>query len=167
MKQIQKETNINRCFKGSSMIKQRTTMMANKFSWSKFRNDLPKWAITIGKRMSESLTKKPYIMTDGMHPRKGYMGTPLPLLPDIRKAEVSVGTLHPVLDSFGITKKVGGEVHLYPGPNRKLNQYLIHEYKRMIKTIGGKVVELKHPVSVLDPLNKGESTLPDPTTLSY
>lgn len=58
-------------------------------------------------------------------------------MPDIRKIDVKIGTPHELLKEFGIDKKDGGEVTLYQGPNSRLNRYLIKQYKRMIKILGG------------------------------
>jgi hypothetical protein len=50
---------------------------------------------------------------------KGYHGLPLPLLPDIRKAEVDVGTLGRLLALFGVNKRINRVVTLHPGPPAK------------------------------------------------
>jgi hypothetical protein len=68
---------------------------------------------------------------------KGFYGTPLPLIPDIRTSEVNEGVVGTLLEAFGIVKKFGRIVTLYQGPNRRSNRYLVFQYNRLIKTIDG------------------------------
>jgi hypothetical protein len=71
---------------------------------------------------------------------KGFYGTPLPLIPDIRSSEVSVGLVGKLLDAFGISKKFERLVSLKQGPNKRMNRYLVYQYKRLIKSIDGELV---------------------------
>jgi hypothetical protein len=71
---------------------------------------------------------------------KGFYGTPLPLIPDIRKSEVSEGVVGTLLETFGMTKRFGRQVTLSKGPNRKANRYLVHQYNRLIKSINAKTI---------------------------
>lgn len=66
-----------------------------------------------------------------------FLGLPLPLFPDISKAEVTVGVIDKVLHVLGISKKKGTTVSLWKGPNGRANRYLNHEYMRMVSTWGG------------------------------
>lgn len=135
--------------------------LVNNFSYGKYKSDLANWAISrpppilstmcastcgrrggVRKRMTKSLSKEPFVLKDKKDLMKGYLGTPLPLLPDISKAEITIGQANPALEEFGIVSKEDGEVRLYPGPNKKLNRYLNVQYSRMIKVIGG---EIKYP----------------------
>jgi hypothetical protein len=68
---------------------------------------------------------------------KGFYGSPLPLIPDIRESEVSEGIVSTLLSAFGISKRFGRVVTLTQGPNKRLNRYLVHQYKRLIKSIDG------------------------------
>ncbi len=72
---------------------------------------------------------------------KGFFWTPLPLLPDIRKSEVSGGTVGKLLEAFGIVKGFDRRVTLYQGPNKRKNRYLVYQYKRLIKSIDGELVK--------------------------
>jgi hypothetical protein len=72
---------------------------------------------------------------------KGYFGTPLPLIPDIRKSEVSDGVIGILLEALGVAKKFDQRVTLHQGPNKRLNRYLVFQYKRLIKSIGGTTVK--------------------------
>jgi hypothetical protein len=72
---------------------------------------------------------------------KGFYGTPLPLIPDIRKSEVSEGVVGSLLESFGITKKFGRLVVLHQGPNKRSNRYLVFQYQRLIKSLNGVTVK--------------------------
>jgi hypothetical protein len=72
---------------------------------------------------------------------KGFYGTPLPLIPDIRKSEVSEGVVGQLLEALGVSKKFESIVTLSKGPNRRLNRYLVYQYKRLIKSIDGTLVE--------------------------
>ena len=70
---------------------------------------------------------------------KGFYGTPLPLIPDIRKSEVSEGAVGALLDAFGVSKRFERVVTLQKGPNKKSNRYLVFQYKRLIKSIDGTI----------------------------
>lgn len=65
-----------------------------------------------------------------------YRNTPLPLLPNIRKAEVKVGEPNLFMKLFGIKQKVNTKVELYEGANKRSNRYLRRCYTRMLKDIG-------------------------------
>ncbi|HYT42844.1 MAG TPA: hypothetical protein VEP90_10880 [Methylomirabilota bacterium] len=65
----------------------------------------------------------------------------MPLLPDIRKSEVSGGTVGKLLEAFGIVKGFDRRVTLYQGPNKRKNRYLVYQYKRLIKSIDGELVK--------------------------
>ncbi|HYT43850.1 MAG TPA: hypothetical protein VEP90_16035 [Methylomirabilota bacterium] len=68
---------------------------------------------------------------------KGFFGTPLPLIPDVRKTEVFEGVVGLLLESLGVNKRFERIVTLYKGPNKRLNRYLVCQYKRLIKSIDG------------------------------
>src|SRR6266550_5603250 len=68
---------------------------------------------------------------------KGYFGTPLPLIPDIRKCVVSEGKIGKLLDALGVAKRFERVVTLSAGPNRRSNRYLKFQYDRLIKSIDG------------------------------
>jgi hypothetical protein len=68
---------------------------------------------------------------------KGFYGTSLPLISDIRKSEVSVGIVGALLEAYGVKRKFERTVTLHAGPNRKSNRYLVHEYNRLIKAMNG------------------------------
>src|SRR5260221_6039380 len=68
---------------------------------------------------------------------KGYFGTPLPLIPDIRKCEVNEGVVGLLLDALGVSKRFERIVTLHQGPNKKSNRYLTFQYERLIKSIEG------------------------------
>jgi hypothetical protein len=53
---------------------------------------------------------------------KGFYGTSLPLIPNIRNSSVDVGYVDPNLLIYGITKRKGTTVTLETGPNRALNR---------------------------------------------
>jgi len=72
---------------------------------------------------------------------KGFFGTPLPLIPDIRKSEVVDGYVGQLLEAFGVSKKFNRVVTLHQGPNKRLNRYLVFQYKRLIKSIDGTIVK--------------------------
>ncbi|HYT40827.1 MAG TPA: hypothetical protein VEP90_00645, partial [Methylomirabilota bacterium] len=72
---------------------------------------------------------------------KGFYGTPLPLIPDIRKCEVSEGIVGTLLNAFGVSKRFGREITLHQGPNKRLNRYLVFQYKRLIKSIDGSTIK--------------------------
>jgi hypothetical protein len=72
---------------------------------------------------------------------KGFYGTPLPLIPDIRKSEVSEGAVGILLDAFGVSKRFERVVTLTQGPNKRSNRYLVFQYKRLIKSIDGTIVK--------------------------
>jgi hypothetical protein len=72
---------------------------------------------------------------------KGFYGTPLPLIPDIRKSEVSEGFVSDVLQMFGVKKSFDRRVTLFQGPNKRSNRYLVFHYKRMIEAIDGNLVK--------------------------
>jgi hypothetical protein len=72
---------------------------------------------------------------------KGFYGTPLPLIPDIRKSEVSEGFVSNVLQLFGLQKKFERKVTLFQGPNKRANRYLVFHYRRMIEAIDGTIVK--------------------------
>jgi hypothetical protein len=71
---------------------------------------------------------------------KGFFGTPLPLIPDVRKTEVSDGVVGLLLESLGVKKRFDRVVTLQKGPNKRLNRYLVYNYKRLIKSIDGTLV---------------------------
>jgi hypothetical protein len=71
---------------------------------------------------------------------KGFYGTSLPLIPDIRTSEVSLGLAGKLLEAFGVSRKFGRTVTLYQGPNRRANRYLVFQYNRLIKSIDGSTV---------------------------
>jgi hypothetical protein len=73
---------------------------------------------------------------------KGFYGTPLPLIPDIRKSEVSEGAVGILLEALGVShiKKFERYVTLTQGPNKRSNRYLRIQYKRLIKSIDGIIV---------------------------
>jgi hypothetical protein len=77
---------------------------------------------------------------EGTFGSKGFYGTPLPLIPDIRSSEVVDGVFSTLLESLGVRRKFDRNVVLYRGPNKKANRYLIFQYKRMIKTLEGQIV---------------------------
>jgi hypothetical protein len=72
---------------------------------------------------------------------KGFFGTPLPLIPDIRSSEVTEGTVGLLLNAFGVAKKFNRTVTLSQGPNKRLNRYLVFQYNRLIKSINGTVTK--------------------------
>jgi hypothetical protein len=72
---------------------------------------------------------------------KGFYGTPLPLIPDIRTSDVSEGIVGKLLEAFGVRKKFGRTVTLYQGPNKRSNRYLVIQYNRLIKSIDGSTVK--------------------------
>jgi hypothetical protein len=82
---------------------------------------------------------------------KGFFGTPLPLIPDIRKSVVDKGVVSMLLETFGIIKRFDRRVTLIKGPNKKANRYLIKQYKRLIKSIDGKLIpgDINSPASVV------------------
>jgi hypothetical protein len=71
---------------------------------------------------------------------KGFYGTPLPLIPDIRSCDVMDGTVGKLLEAFGVKKKFGRIVTLNKGPNRRSNRYLVLQYIRLIKSLDGSIV---------------------------
>jgi hypothetical protein len=71
---------------------------------------------------------------------KGFYGTPLPLIPDVRKTEVSQGIVGTLLEALGVGKKFERVVTLSQGPNKRLNRYLVYQYTRLIKSIDGTLV---------------------------
>jgi hypothetical protein len=71
---------------------------------------------------------------------KGFYGTPLTLIPDVRKIEVEEGIVGQLLEAFGVGKTFERVVTLYKGPNKNLNRYLVYQYKRLIKSIDGVLV---------------------------
>jgi hypothetical protein len=71
---------------------------------------------------------------------KGFFGTPLPLIPDVRKSEVGEGVVGQLLESLGVSKKFESVVTLSKGPNKRLNRYLVYQYTRLIKSIDGTLV---------------------------
>ncbi|HYT41841.1 MAG TPA: hypothetical protein VEP90_05815, partial [Methylomirabilota bacterium] len=71
---------------------------------------------------------------------KGFYGTPLPLIPDIRKSEVSEGVVGKLLEIFGVAKKFERQVTLNKGPNKRSNRYLVFQYERLIKSVNGTIV---------------------------
>jgi hypothetical protein len=71
---------------------------------------------------------------------KGFFGAPLPLIPDVRKTEVETGIVGLLLEAFGVNKTFERTVNLYKGPNKKFNRYLVFQYKRLINSIDGKLV---------------------------
>lgn len=83
----------------------------------------------------------------GIFGGKGFFGTPLPLIPDIRSCEVKEGELGRLLEAFGVKRKFNRTVTLHKGPNSKANRYLIFQYKRMFKAIEATLV----PGSVTTP----------------
>lgn len=109
----------------------------NKFSYGKLKSLFPVWVKQLGQRISGTLGAEPVVLSDSGVLCKGWRGTPLPLLPDIRHTEIKIGELDTLLSKYGIAKKTGGEVTLYPGPNKKANRYLDNQYKRIIKRAGG------------------------------
>jgi hypothetical protein len=72
---------------------------------------------------------------------KGFFGTPLPLIPDIRKTEVGLGLVGTLLEALGVSKKFERVVTLRKGPNKRINRYLIFQYRRLIKSINGNLVK--------------------------
>jgi hypothetical protein len=72
---------------------------------------------------------------------KGFYGTPLPLIPDIRKSEVSEGVVGQLLEALGVSKKFESIVTLQKGPNKRHNRYLGYQYRRLIKSIDGTLVQ--------------------------
>jgi len=72
---------------------------------------------------------------------KGFYGTPLPLIPDIRKSEVSEGIVGTLLEAFGVAKRFDRQVTLSQGPNKRANRYLVYQYNRLIKSIDGTTVK--------------------------
>nr|YP_009722330.1 hypothetical protein [Morchella importuna]QGN66732.1 hypothetical protein [Morchella importuna] len=96
------------------------------------------WTQGLAKAMITAQERSPITLAGkGDRTGKGWNGTSLPLLPNISGADVKVGTLQKILQSFGINKKENGEVTLNPGPNYRANRYLIRQYKRMTWAIGG------------------------------
>ncbi len=77
---------------------------------------------------------------EGSFGNKGFYGTPLPLIPDIRSSEVVDGVFGKLLEAFGVKRKFDRNVILKRGPNKKANRYLTFQYKRLIKTLEGQVV---------------------------
>jgi hypothetical protein len=85
----------------------------------------------------ESL-KEPTKLSDENHKKhKGFYGTSLPLIPNIRNSIVEVGSVNPLLFLFGIQKRKGTTVTLFTGPNGAPNKYLRYQYRRAILSIGG------------------------------
>jgi hypothetical protein len=74
---------------------------------------------------------------------KGFFGTPLPLIPDVRKSEVGEGVVGQLLEALGVShiKKFKRVVTLKRGPNKRINRYLIYQYTRLIKSIDGTLVK--------------------------
>jgi hypothetical protein len=72
---------------------------------------------------------------------KGYFGTPLPLIPDIRRCEVEDGIVGKLLQAFGVKKSFNRKVTLFGGPNHRKNRYLRIHYTRLIQSIGGEMLE--------------------------
>ena len=72
---------------------------------------------------------------------KGFFGTPLPLIADIRTSEVREGITGKLLDALGISKRQGRIVTLRKGPNKRLNRYLVFQYTRLIKSIKGTLIK--------------------------
>jgi hypothetical protein len=72
---------------------------------------------------------------------KGFFGPPLPLIPDIRKSEVSEGVVGQLLEALGVSKRFERVVTLSKGPNKRSNRYLVYQYKRLIKSIDGTLVK--------------------------
>lgn len=72
---------------------------------------------------------------------KGFYGSPLPLIPDIRSSDVTEGLVGGLLETFGVRKRFGRIVTLYQGPNRRANRYLVIHYNRLIKSIDGQTVK--------------------------
>lgn len=70
---------------------------------------------------------------------KGFCGLPLNFIPNIRKSEVSSGNPSKLLNLFGINQKDGTTIKLFRGPNKKVNRYLKHQYKRLVQSIGGRI----------------------------
>lgn len=87
--------------------------------------------------MRSALRKDAFELSDGQPVNKGFVGTSLPLLPNIRRADVKIGSLDFYLKLFGVSKRVGGTITLSGGPNRRANRYLRVQYMRMITAIFG------------------------------
>jgi hypothetical protein len=75
---------------------------------------------------------------------KGYYGTPLPLIPDIRSAIVSEGKIGELLSALGVSKRFERYVTLKQGPNKRSNRYLTIQYERLIHSIDGSFVKGDH-----------------------
>lgn len=77
---------------------------------------------------------------DASHPSaKGFAGTSLKLLPNVRDSKIELGDPHEWFKLFGINKRVGTIITMYLGPNCRQNRYLTFQYKRLFKSIGGSV----------------------------
>jgi hypothetical protein len=72
---------------------------------------------------------------------KGFYGSSLPLIPDIRSSEVNGGVVGKLLEAFGVKKKFGRIVTLYQGPNRRSNRYLVFQYNRLLRSIDASPVK--------------------------
>lgn len=85
----------------------------NKKHHSSKYGSLKLWLLQVTQGLEQALKtatkREPTSITDeDTRKGKGWKGTSLPLLPDIRKADVAIGTLQKLLNLFGIDKKVGG-----------------------------------------------------------
>jgi hypothetical protein len=85
------------------------------------------------------LSEEPRILEGDSPKSKGWLGTGLPLIPNISKSEVEVGTLSNVLELFGLKRREGTRVILYHGPNGRSNRYLRFQYQRLVFSIGGRI----------------------------
>lgn len=80
-----------------------------------------------------------------------YLGTSLPLIPDIRSMSIIKGLRNLNLSLFGVAKynKDTSITLLKGGPNGRLNRYLRYQYKRLLYSI--------YALPIVDPIN--QSTL--------
>lgn len=130
-------------FKNHRLASARPTFTA--FSYGKLKRLFPLWIEQLQQRIKSTANKEPLTITGKGALHGSWHGTPLPLLPNIRMTTVKIGEFEPELGEFGIDRKVGGEITLYPGPNKKMNRHLDRQYSRAITAIGGEITKTQIP----------------------
>jgi hypothetical protein len=75
---------------------------------------------------------------------KGFCGTTLRLLPNVRDSKVDLGEHSSWFKLFGMDKRLGTKLYMYLGPNIRLNRYLSYQYERMFKSIDGSIQRETH-----------------------
>jgi hypothetical protein len=73
--------------------------------------------------------------------RSGKLNSKLPLLPNVGKFTISLGTFNPALLGNGITSRQDTSTNLFEGRNHRMNRYLIYSYYRLFKLHEGAKME--------------------------